>query len=205
MAHTDAFFEGAMDNASGLAMMLDIARHYAALPQAQRPRTFVFLTTPDHHHGSAGIHWVRDHYDWGKVALIINAEHPSQTPLYSLDAGMMTANEVSARRWFVGGSDALRALVRKTFWEFGVATYRKSEVSPGGELSQVYQKALRASTLSITRIHHTTLDTADLVPAWGIEAATRAFLKIIDGVNAMAKAEIAAVPTDLTDPTRPVR
>src|SRR5262249_40099041 len=79
MAHTDSFFEGAMDNASGLAMMLDIARHYAKLPQARRPRTLVFLTTPDHHHGSAGIRSVRDHYDWSKVALIVNAEHPSQT------------------------------------------------------------------------------------------------------------------------------
>src|SRR5262249_1737197 len=86
MAHTDAFFEGPMDNASGIAMMLDIARHYAAVPQARRPRTLVFLTTADHHHGSAGIQWVRDNYDWSKVALIVNAEHPSQTLLYDLDA-----------------------------------------------------------------------------------------------------------------------
>jgi hypothetical protein len=204
MAHTDAFFEGAMDNASGLAMMLDIARHYAAVPQAQRPRTLVFLTTPDHHHGSEGIHWVRDNYDWSKVTLIVNAEHPSQTLLYSLDAGIMTANEVSARRWFVGGSDALRALVRRTFLEFGVATYRKSEVSPGGELSQIYMKAPSFHIIDHV-IYHTTLDTADLVPAWGIEAATRAFLKIIDNVNTMTKEEIAAAPKDLTDPTRPVR
>src|SRR5215468_5240278 len=204
MAHTDAFFEGAMDNASGLAMMLDIARHYAAVPQAQRPRTLVFLTTPDHHHGSEGIHWVRDNYDWSNVALIVNAEHPSQTLLYSLDAGIMTANEVSARRWYVGGSDALRSLVRRTFREFGVATYRKSEVSPGGELSQIYAKAPSFHIIDHV-IYHTTLDTADLVPAWGIEAATRAFLKIIDKVNTMTKQEIAAAPTDLADPSRPVR
>jgi len=204
MAHTDAFFEGAMDNASGLAMMLDIARHYAAVSQAQRPRTLVFLTTPDHHHGSQGIHWVRDNYDWGKVALIVNCEHPSQTLLYSLDAGVMTANEVSARRWYVGGSDALRSLVRRTFREFGVATYRKSELSPGGELSQIYMKAPSFHIIDHV-IYHTTLDTADLVPAWGIEAATRAFLKIIDDANAMTKREIAAAPTDLADPTRPVR
>ncbi|HEV7984333.1 MAG TPA: M28 family peptidase, partial [Xanthobacteraceae bacterium] len=133
MAHTDAFFEGAMDNASGIAMMLDIARHYGALAPAQRPRTLVFLTTSDHHHGSAGIRSVRDNYDWSKVALIVNSEHPSQTLLYDLDAGLMTANEVSARRWYVGGSDALRTLVRNSFREFGVATYHKSEVSPGGE------------------------------------------------------------------------
>ena len=114
------------------------------------------------------------------------------------------ANEVSARRWFVGGSDALRALVRRTFLEFGVATYRKSEVSPGGELSQIYMKAPSFHIIDHV-IYHTTLDTADLVPAWGIEAATRAFLKIIDNVNTMTKEEIAAVPKDLADPTRPVR
>jgi Zn-dependent M28 family amino/carboxypeptidase len=28
-------FEGSMDNASGIAMMLDIARHYGAVPQAR--------------------------------------------------------------------------------------------------------------------------------------------------------------------------
>jgi hypothetical protein len=44
-----------------------------------------------------------------------------------------------------------------------------------------------------------------LVPAWGIEAATRAFLKIIDNVNKMTKEEIAAAPRDLADPTRPMR
>jgi hypothetical protein len=204
MAHTDAFFEGAMDNASGIAMMLDIARHYTGVPQAQRPRTLVFLTTADHHHGSSGIRSVRDTYDWSKVALIVNAEHPSQTLLYNLDAGLMTANEVSARRWYVGGSDALRTLVRRTFREFGVATYHKSEVSPGGELSQIYMKASSFHIIDHV-IYHTTLDTADLVPAWGLEDATRAFLKIIDSVNKMTKQEIAAAPTDLADTTRPTR
>jgi hypothetical protein len=94
--------------------------------------------------------------------------------------------------------------VRRTFLEFGVATYRKSEVSPGGELSQIYMKAPSFHIIDHV-IYHTTLDTADLVPAWGIEAATRAFLKIIDNVNTMSKEEIAAAPKDLTDPTRPVR
>jgi hypothetical protein len=204
MAHTDAFFEGALDNASGIAMMLDIARHYAAVPQARRARTLVFLTTPDHHHGSAGIHWVRDNYDWSKVALIVNCEHPSQTLLYNLDAGLMTANEISARRWYVGGSDALRKLVRDTFRAFGVATYRKSEVNPGGELSQIYMKAPSFHIIDHV-IYHTTLDTADLVPAWGLEDATRAFLNIIDNVNKMTRQEIAAAPRDLADPSRPVR
>ena len=39
----------------------------------------------------------------------------------------------------------------------------------------------------------------------GPEDATRAFLKIIDGANAMKKEEIAAATVNLADPTRPVR
>ena len=109
MAHTDAFFEGALDNASGIAMMLEIARHYAAIPQAQRRRTITFLTTPDHHHGSVGVTWVHDHFDFSKTAVIVNCEHPSQTLLYLLNGGIMTSNAVSARRWYVGGSDGLKS------------------------------------------------------------------------------------------------
>ena len=185
-------------------MMVEVARHYAAIPQAQRRRTITFLTTPDHHHGGVGIRWVREHFDFSKTVLIVNCEHPSQTLLYLLNAGIMTSNAVSARRWYVGGSDALRTLVRRTFREFGVATYRKSEVSPGGELSQIHLKAPSFHIIDHV-IYHTTLDTPDLVPAWGIEAATRAFLKIIDNVNTMTRQEIAAAPLDLADPTRPVR
>ena len=32
--------------------------------------------------------------------------------------------------------------------------------------------------------HHATMDTAELVPASGLQSATQAFAKIIDGVNA---------------------
>jgi hypothetical protein len=189
MAHTDAFFEGALDNASGMAMMLEIARHYAAIPQAQRRRTITFLTTSDHHHGSVGVTWVHDHYDFSKTAVIVNCEHPSQTLLYLLNAGIMTSNAVSARRWFAGGSDRLKKLVTDSFREFGVSVYTVPERRPGGELSRLFDKAPSFHIIDHV-IYHTTLDTANLVPAWGMEAATRSFLKILDGVNKMELAEL---------------
>src|SRR6202035_3349519 len=79
MAHTDAFFQGAMDNASGMATAIDIARHYAAIPQARRPRTMVFVATPD---GETGLNLMIKTHDWSKVAVVLNAEHTSQTLLY---------------------------------------------------------------------------------------------------------------------------
>jgi len=189
MAHTDSFFEGAMDNASGIAMLVDIARHYAALPRSARPRTMVFAGTPDHHHGSAGLYKIRDSYDWSKVALIVNAEHPSQTLLYVFGGDLMTSNAISARRWYASGNDAFKRLVYDTLRDFNVSVYTVPETNAGGSLGPLTSKAPAFHIIDHV-IYHTTLDTPDLVPAWGLEDATRAFLKIIDSANKMTRTEI---------------
>jgi len=193
MAHTDAMFEGALDNASGIVMLLEIARYYAAIPREQRRRTMTFVTTPDHHHGAAGIKWInqnmRDFLD--KTALIVNCEHPSQTQTYRLGSGLMTSTTTSARRWFVGGSEALRRVVLSSLRTFGVAIYARPEGRPGGELQHIYTHAPSFHVIDHI-FYHSDADTEDLVPAWGIEAVTRAYLKIIDSVNRMEIGELLA-------------
>ena len=54
-AHHDAYFEGAIDNASGMAVMVGLAEYFSKIPQAQRRRTLKFVTTSGHHAGSAGV------------------------------------------------------------------------------------------------------------------------------------------------------
>jgi hypothetical protein len=189
MAHTDAFFEGALDNATGLSMMMELARHYAAIPQAKRRRTMVFVTTPDHHQGFIGINWIRDNFDFSKTAVIVNCEHPSQTLIYLLDSGVMTANAISARRWFARGSPAFRKLVTDKLRDYGVSVYAEPEVRPGGELSFVFDKAPSFHIIEHV-IYHSTLDTMAMIPAAGIAAAGKAYASIIDGVNRMSLAEL---------------
>jgi hypothetical protein len=193
MAHTDAMFDGALDNASGIAMLLGIARHYAAIPKAQRRRTITFVTTPDHHHGATGIRWINENMrDFlAKTAVIVNCEHPSQTQTYRLGPGLMTSTTTSARRWFVGGSEALRRVVLQSFRTFGVAVYARPEGRPGGELQHIFTQAPSFHVIDHI-FYHTDADTEDLVPAWGIEAVTRAYLKVIDSVNRMEKSELVA-------------
>ncbi|MCW2989298.1 MAG: hypothetical protein JWM24_2236, partial [Solirubrobacterales bacterium] len=134
LTHTDAFFQGAMDNASGMATGIDIARHYASVPKAKRPRTLVFAAIPDHHHGEFGRAEMIRTYDWSKVALILNLEHTSQTLLYMVDNNIMTSNAVSARRWYVSGSPELQDLVKRTFKDFNVSVYKVPESFAGGSL-----------------------------------------------------------------------
>ena len=89
-------------------------------------------------------------------------------------------------------------MIFDTLREYGVSVYSQMEGPKNGGYAPSFHIIDHV-------IYHTTLDTADLVPAWGLEDATRAFLKIIDGVNKMKKEEIAAAPTDLADSTKPVR
>ena len=103
--------------------------------------------------------------------------------------GMILANTVSARRWFVGGTDRLRDLVLDSVQAFGVSIYTRPELRPGGELGRFSNQAPSVHIIDHT-CYHSDLDIPELVPASGLEAATRAFAKIIDGVNGLSLAEL---------------
>ena len=192
MAHHDGFFDAALDNASGTAMMLTIARYYAGLPKAQRRRTLTFLDTSGHHSApDVGAQWINTNMkDYlSNTVLIANCEHTAQTQIYYINAGMMTSDTIDARRWFVSGSDSFKKTVEETFRHFGVALYTIPEASPGGELSQ-FARSAPSFHLIDHIFYHTSIDTMDWTPAIGMEAVARAYLKIIDAANNMTAAEI---------------
>ena len=193
LAHHDAYFDGALDNASGMATMLEIARYYAAIPTLQRRRTMVFIDSPTHHSpGVVGGVWMRLNMKdfFSKVVLIANCEHTSQTQIYFVNDGLMTADTVSARRWYASGSDAFKKLVPETFREFGVAVHKLPEATPGGDLSQFYFTAPSFHIID-NILNHTTADTIDWTPASAMATVTRAYLKIFDSANEMTAKEIA--------------
>jgi hypothetical protein len=176
-AHTDGYFQGAMDNASGLASMLEIARHHAAIPRKSRSRSLVFFLFPDHHHGEVGLRLWEQDYHWEKVAMVLTLEHPSQTQLYWYNDDLMTSNAIGAFRWHALGSAAFLTLVQDELAAFGVSTYTIMNPRP-----KLTNKAPGFHIIDHV-IYHTTLDIPELVPAEGLERSTRAFLSIIDKVN----------------------
>jgi hypothetical protein len=198
MAHTDGFFQGALDNASGVAMLLELARHYAALPQEQRRRNMTFVTTPAHHAPmpDGGIFWIRDNMDtfFERTALIVNCEHIATSSTYSIGPNLAGSNAVAARRWYVQGSDELEAIVGNNLRMFGVVTYSRPAAQSGGELAVLRGKAPGFHTLADI-FYHTELDVPELVPKAGIEATVRAYAKIIDDVNLVELSRLRAEPS----------
>jgi hypothetical protein len=198
VAHTDSYFQGAMDNASGMATAIDIARHYAALPKSQRPRTMVFFHEPDHHHGEFGRTTFIKDYDWSKVAMILNCEHTSQSQLFLMNQDLEIGNAINARRWYVSGSPAFQQLVKNTFKDYNVSVYTTPEKQAGGSLG-AFTKFAPAFHIIDHIIYHTTLDTPELVPAVGLAYSERAFLSILDHANQMSMAELRG-PQPLPNP-----
>jgi hypothetical protein len=187
MTHTDGYFQGAMDNAAGMASALELARFYAAKPQQQRPRTMKFIQFPDHHHGEVA-RGRRDvgidaTYPWSKVAVKLTMEHPSQTLLYMYNDSLTPTNAIGAFRWNALGSAEFEQMVFNTLREFGVSVYATEDGPKNGNYAPSFHIIDHV-------IYHTSLDVPELVPASGLERSTRAFAAVLDRANKMTMAEL---------------
>jgi hypothetical protein len=199
-AHKDGWFDGSGDNASGVASMIALAEHYAKIPQAQRPRTLVFVGLDGHHNsgnnGSAtGIRWMVDNRAtiFAKTALMINAEHPStvQTmirPRYT-NENIAWGNTYMPQQWYAGGPDRpeLTRIAMRAFDEFGVTHYiegqRNGTTPPATDAGSFYRYMPTLVTSEYHHYFHSDLETPETVPWTGLEASTRAYARIIDEVN----------------------
>ena len=195
-AHRDGWFEAAGDNAGGVAAMLGVAEYYAKMPKAQRKRTMVFIGLDGHHNGATGgvgRRWLVENKDrfFSKTALIINAEHPAtiatQTrPRYYPGNEIAWANTYLPMEWYAGGKQRpeLQAIAWKAFKEFGVSLeLDPSPTPPAGDLGVFFRFLAGIDVGEYHNYFHTDWETPEAVPWTGLEAATRAYAKIIDEVN----------------------
>lgn len=79
-AHADAWFDGAGDNADGLAVMLALAKHFAK-PEHRLRRTLVFVVSAGHH--TSGLNGPRAFVQANpalanNAVLVLNIEHVAQ-------------------------------------------------------------------------------------------------------------------------------
>ena len=197
-AHRDGYFEGAADNASGLATIVGLAEYFSKLPKERRPRTIMLVGTPGHHGTSdLGLKWIQEHRDTdlGKVALYINGEHTAAGQTYLRGPVIRKANAANAFWWSLEGSSELQAIVLNAYRTFGVATYAEPETgSPPGATGD-YGDIATVGLVDAGMFYHTEGETEDTIPPFGLEASTRAFAKIIDeagkvGIQALKKARI---------------
>jgi len=198
MAHHDAHFTGALDNASGMAVMLGLAEYFSKIPQSERRRTIKFVTTSGHHVGSAGTVWMHDNRDTflANTVLAINAEHVSVVQTYYDRRAPVLRNSdnIDARRWWVNGSSRLAQIALDSWRTFGVTIYDDMENNASGDMSPMDRDVPSIQLIESAAYYHTDSDVPEHVPAPGLAAVARAYAKIIDRVNELQKAELEPTP-----------
>lgn len=195
-AHRDGWFDGASDNAGGVASLLGLAEYYSKIPQAKRRRTIVFVGLDGHHNGSdggVGRAWMAANKAtlFPKTALFINIEHPStiateSRPRYYPGDEIAWANTDMPMSWYGGGKSRpeLEKLVWNTFKKFGVPLNQDaSYVPPAGDAGRFYTFVPAVDVGQYHNYFHTDWETPEVVTWTGLQATTRAHAKLIDEVN----------------------
>jgi hypothetical protein len=194
MAHHDAYFDGALDNASGMAVMLGLAEYYSKIPQSQRRRTMKFVTTSGHHAGSEGTAWMHRNKDTflAKTALVINCEHVSISQTYFDRSGpfLHNSDNIDARRWWVNGSGKLASTALNAWKMFGVTIYDTMDATTTGDMSAIDRDVPSIQLIESATYYHTDHDVPAVVPAPGLEAVSRGYAKIIDEVNRIDRRDL---------------
>ncbi len=189
-AHLDGWFEAALDNASGVAVMLALAEHFSQIPRDQRRRNMIFVGTAGHHIGSPNSPYMREQGMLERTALLLNAEHIAPVQFLGFGTELRRTVGISPRRWWVHGSDELLDIVLGAYRTFGVSIVGEMHPSASGEIGQIDEEAPSIQLIRSPEHKHTDLDVSTLIPSVGLEAVARAYAKIIDGVNGLSLAEL---------------
>jgi hypothetical protein len=181
LAHLDSWFEGATDNASGVATMLGLAEYFSKIPKESRRRTIVFVGSPGHHNGKKfGAEWLKEHPEsFGKTVLVINAEHTSAQLAHLYGWKLERTNTPDPENWYMRGSSRFKDIAMKAALEFGVAMYNKPLTSAPGETTPISELVPASIVFIDTDPPYFHSDGDDWVPYTQLEAVTRAYAKLI--------------------------
>jgi len=193
LAHMDGYFRAALDNASGLAVMMGLLEHFAKVPQQERAYAIRFVGSAGHH-GGPGARWFHDNLTTdqglGKTVLGINLEHVAvvRTKYWGNKLRMTTG--VGPMRWWVWGSKQLMDTTLSAFQRFNVGVTADMDPGASGEMGSMARDVPTIQVITSPEIKHTEQDTPEWVPSAGLEQIARAYAKIIDEVGKMTRAQL---------------
>ena len=191
-AHHDSRFEGAFDNASGIATMLGLAEYFSKVPQAERKRTLKFVSTATNGEGANAVKMRPG--GLSNAVLVINSEHTAVTHISQFGAsGSFRTQATSPRRWWINGSDKFAALVFDAYQKFGIAIW-EWEMYDGGGIGAFAREVTSIQLLDSPVFHSAAGDRDDVVPPAGLESVARAYAKIIDQTGNMTRAQLQQTP-----------
>ncbi|MBQ15096.1 MAG: hypothetical protein CMQ17_11960 [Gammaproteobacteria bacterium] len=205
-AHTDAYFDGAYDNASGLATLLALAKYYSR-PGAPTPqRNLLFVGSGGHHAGrpgtpytntglqSVGTAYMVENYPqlMDDTVLVLNVEHTALTAVVTGLGGIINTTTETARHLAVSNrSPFLLENFLAAIDRYGVIVPTMTNHFPGGDASNFLRAEIPVVNLiSAGFWYHSSGDILENIPVQGLERTARMFAYFLDRVDSASRVEI---------------
>jgi hypothetical protein len=201
-AHADGYFQGGDDNASGLAVLVGLARHFAKQPQPKH--TLMFVASGGHHGpGNGPASLVAAHPELkDNTLLVINLEHVAYLDVVrgktraTNNTGMTWETSVTESAKAVGVTNESPFLI--DLWSraprcYGVATYQSAGASVPGDLGGYRTLGVpMTQMIQSGTFYHSSGDVLEAVPAEGLERAARFHAFFIEQADQAPEHLIAA-------------
>ena len=192
-AHSDAYFYGAQDNASGIATLVRLAEHAAARDEMPK-RSMMFVVTGGHHArsrdgrtGSVGAANVRERYPeiMARTVFVLNIEHTAAIGTRLRMGVLMPTNTERARVLAVTNrSPLLISLMGEAFDRYGVVTTTRTNHVPSGDAGGFARAGITVVNFIESSLwYHSSGDIADRISEQGLERTARAFAHFLDQVD----------------------
>ena len=131
---------------------------------------------------------------------MINLEHVAAVRTKYWGAKLRMTTAVSPMRWWIYGSKNLLDIALTSFSRFNVGITADMDTNASGEMGQAARDAPSIQVITSPEVKHTEQDSADWVPANGLEQIGRAYARIIDQVNTLDRKDIVAASPPATHP-----
>ncbi|WP_219471980.1 M28 family peptidase [Nonomuraea rhizosphaerae] len=196
-SHHDGPWASAVEDASGCALVLAAAHHWARVPAAERPHNLTFLLTSGHMAHAAGTRAFIDRHrtELADVVLELHLEHAALR-CEPVDGMLVPTADPEVRWWFTSRAARLERLVQETLEAEGL---RRSFVLPPDVFSPMPptdgaffhpEGVPLVHFLSAPMYLFDSADTLDKVDVAGLEPLARAAIRIVSGTAGWTPADL---------------
>ena len=191
-AHVDGWYDGAGDNADGLAVMIAMAKYFS-LPVNKPDRTLVFVASGGHH--STGLNGPRSFVAMNpdllsKTVLVLNLEHIAQFQIDSQNWAV-GPNEQPMNYSITNAAPFLAELTRIGMERYGFNLNPEFSTSAPGDLGGYRSLGLpMIQAIHAGPMYHASGDVLETISIPGLERAARFYTYFVDQVAKASRSDI---------------
>jgi len=198
-SHHDGPWASAVEDGSGIALVLAQAAYWSRVPAEERPHRLVFLVNAGHMAGGAGqAAFVREHRaELERTVLEVHLEHAA-AEFVERDDGLHATGEAEARWWFTTRLPRLEAAVRKAIEAEGLV--RSLMLRPDQFGPKPTTDGADFHLAGVPLVHHLAapfylfdaMDTMDKIHRPSLAPITRAAIRIVESTRGVSAAAMRA-------------